>query len=111
MRPPLYNAQQLNTPGKRLGYVALLVGAFTSLLTLALFLVLEFEAGSWGNVWHGLFFGWLEQFWRDWNKHWYLRYRQFCYGGAATAALGWLLSYGYERTVGSFVRWVRSGEQ
>lgn len=109
MRPPLYSATQLNSPTKRLGYVALLTGLASASISLGVFLFVEFTPGYWGNIWHGLFFGWPRQFWRDWNYSDVATYRRFCYGGLTLAVLGWLFSYGYDDTIGNVVRWIRTG--
>jgi len=109
MRLPLYNAARINSPGKRLGYVAFVTGIASASVSLALFLIGEFHPGYWGNVWEGVFFGWPQQFWRDWNYSSNAEYRRFCYGGAGIGILGWLFSYGYDATMGRLVRWVRTG--
>ena len=109
MRLPFNSSKRINTPGKRLGLLALTLGASATVVSLLLFIVLEFRAGYWGDVWQGLFFGWPEQFWRNWNNRHESGYRNFCYGGAILATVGWSFSYGYDATLNRFVRWVRTG--
>ena len=109
MRPPLFNSRRLDSPIKRVGYSALIVGVFVAIASLGLFFVFEFRPGIWTSTLCGLFFGCPSQFWRDWNDYYETSYRRICYGRVSLSLVGWFLSYGYEATIARFITWVRTG--
>jgi hypothetical protein len=88
----------------------LVLGAFIALASFALFCISTFRARGWASIIDALLYRWpIRQLWFDWNYGFNDEYRYSCYGGAGLTLVGWLLSYGYEATLGRFINWVRTG--
>ncbi len=106
---PFYDSVKLNTPTKRAGYLALLAGGTAAGLSLVAFLLAEYHWDFYRQLLSRDFKYQFESLVSNWSGFGMEKYRAVFYGGLAVSIVGWLLSFGYERTLGKVARWLRTG--
>ena len=99
-------ASKLRSPLGRVAYLCLVGGVALATAGALLFLLFEFHANDYRPLLQGDFTNWWYEFEVAWVSS---GHRFFIYSGLVTAVLGWLFSFGYSRTVGKFINWIKTG--